>query len=208
MICLDCNFSYCGRLRIEKTTQISVLGQLLLVLGTAAHLRKKGHFCFLSFDKHQVFFFSSYNESCCWCEFGKGGSSPVCSSFHKTAVFSEHERGRHAQGKIITRLHFISAYCCKAMSWPHHLLCLWCTSSELCQTLRCMRRTTCIYCICIYIFYFFFKSQGINMQIFSSLRSISSVSFLFQMQTILNFMQINILWGRFCFEHFIFFERM
>lgn len=29
----------------------------------------------------------------------KGGSSPVCSSFHKTAMISEHERERHAQGK-------------------------------------------------------------------------------------------------------------
>lgn len=55
-ICLDCNFFYCVWLRIEQTTQISVLGQLLLTLGTAAHLRKKGHFCFLSFDKHRVFF--------------------------------------------------------------------------------------------------------------------------------------------------------
>lgn len=48
-ICYDCNFFYCGWLRIEQTAQISVPGQLLLVLDTAAHLRKKGHFCFYFF---------------------------------------------------------------------------------------------------------------------------------------------------------------
>lgn len=32
----------------------------------------------------------------------RGGSSPVCSPFHKTAMFSGHERERHAQGKIVT----------------------------------------------------------------------------------------------------------
>lgn len=74
----------------------------------------------------------------------RGGSSPVCSSFHKTAMFSGHERGmlrvKSSLILLINALSLLHLYC-KAMSWPH-LPCLLC---ELCQTLRCMKRTTSFY---------------------------------------------------------------
>ncbi len=51
-ICLDFNFLYCVWLRMEQIVKISVLGKMYTCSDTAAHLRKRGHFCFLSFVKH------------------------------------------------------------------------------------------------------------------------------------------------------------
>lgn len=92
----------------KKTAQKGIFGQLLLVFWYSSPPKMVTSFFWLA--PCSTFPTPDYKMWVC-----KGASSPESSSFQITVTFSEHERGRPAQGKIITHtalLHQISASSC------------------------------------------------------------------------------------------------